>query len=156
MALLQYLHKSILDLLRSTLSEMKLSLGTLLDLLAFACLVSAKTTLGTFDKFHTRSLSATPLKLDDAGFEEITNSPRDYTALVLLTAMPAQFGCQLCREFQPEFDILSKSWVNGDRKGNTRTIFGVLDFPDGKSTFQKVRTGRASKFPFVLIDPTPR
>ena len=117
---------------------MKLSLVLPLALLSLVNWVAGKGNSGGFSKFHSRSLSTPALKLDDAYFDEITKSPRDYTALVLLTAMPAQFGCQLCREFQPEFDILSRSWVNGDKKGETRTIFGVLDFPDGKSTFQKV------------------
>ena len=91
-----------------------------------------------FNKFLSKSLSTAPLKLDDATFTDITSSPRDYTAVVLLTAMPAQFGCHLCKDFQPEYDILGKSWVNGDRKGESRVLFGTLDFPDGKGTFQKV------------------
>lgn len=91
-----------------------------------------------FRKYLSKSLSAAPLKLDDASFLDVTNSPRDFFSLVLLTAMPAQFGCHLCREFQPEFDILAKSWILGDKKGESRVLFGTLDFPDGKSTFQQV------------------
>lgn len=116
---------------------MKSHLVIQLFLLPLAVLAVNRET-SRFGKLHTRSLSTAPLKLDDAAFEEITFAPRDYSALILLTAMPAQFGCQLCRQFQPEFDILSRSWISGDRKGDTRVLFGALDFPDGKSTFQKV------------------
>ncbi|MCJ1325019.1 oligosaccharyl transferase subunit ost3/OST6, partial [Thelotrema lepadinum] len=117
---------------------MKSSLVFQLTLLTLATWVAGQGLSEKFRRLHSRSLSTPALKLDDASFDEITQSPRDYTALVLLTAMPAQFGCQLCREFQSEFDILSRSWVTGDKKGETRTLFGILDFPDGKSTFQKM------------------
>ena len=108
----------------------------LLPIYAFAAQKRAES---PFQKYLSRSLSYAPLKLDDASFTDLTGTPRDYTLVALLTAMPAQFGCQLCREFQPEFDIVARSWTSGDKKGNSKVLFGTLDFPDGKSTFQKVR-----------------
>ena len=92
-----------------------------------------------FRKYFSRSLSGAPLRLDDASFADLTGPSRDYSVVALLTAMPAQFGCQLCREFQPEFNIVARSWISGDTKGDSKVLFGVLDFPDGKSTFQQVR-----------------
>lgn len=80
------------------------------------------------------------MKLDDASYEELTKTPRDYSAVVLLTALEARFGCNLCKEFQPEWEILGKSWTRGDKAGESRVLFGTLDFTDGKATFQKVRS----------------
>ena len=91
-----------------------------------------------FRKYLSKSVSTSPLKLDDTSFSDLTSLPRDYAVVTLLTALPAQFGCQLCREFQPEFDVLAKSWINGDKNGESRVLFGTLDFPDGKATYQKV------------------
>ena len=34
--------------------------------------------------------------------------------------------------------MLGKSWIKGDRNGESRVIFGTLDFLEGKGTFQKV------------------
>ena len=100
---------------------------------------SSDTSTARFNKYLTKSISAAgSLKLDDTTFEDLTKSPRDYYVATLLTAMPAQFGCVLCKAFQPEFDILAKSWTNGDRKGSSKMLFGTLDFPDGRGTFQKV------------------
>jgi oligosaccharyltransferase complex subunit gamma len=115
-----------------------MKLTSFLQLALLATTTFAADSAARFKKYHTKSLSSAPLKLDDASFEELTTTPRDYTAVVLLTAMPAQFGCQLCKEFQPEFDILGKSWIGGDKKGESKVVFGTLDFPDGKGTFQKV------------------
>ena len=107
-------------------------------LLPLSSFAAKKPATATFDKFHEKFLSAAPLKLDDASYDALTSSSRDYGVAVLLTALEARFGCVLCRDFQPEWDVLSKSWARGDKKGNTRMLFGTLDFTDGKSTFQKV------------------
>jgi len=92
-----------------------------------------------FDKYHTKSLSSTPIKLDDASFNDLTRLPRNYSSAVLLTALDARVGCQMCREFAPEWDLLAKSWINGDKSGDSRLVFGTLDFADGRQTFQAVR-----------------
>jgi len=92
----------------------------------------------SFQDFHTKALSATPVKLNDALYKQLTATRRDYTAVVLLTAMDAKFGCQLCREFQPEWDLLSRSWIKGDKAGESRTIYATLDFSDGRDTFMSV------------------
>ena len=109
-----------------------------LVLLPLSALAAKKTPGGKFWSFQSKALQSSPVKLNDASYEELTTAPRDYSAVILLTAVEARFGCQLCREFQPEWDIVGKSWTRGDRQGTTRTLFGTLDFADGKNTFQKV------------------
>ncbi|KAI9812630.1 MAG: oligosaccharyl transferase subunit ost3/OST6 [Pycnora praestabilis] len=101
-----------------------------------------------FQDFHTKSLSSTPLKLDDGYYDELTTAPRDYSVVVLLTALEARYGCQLCREFQPEWDLLAKSWNKGDKAGESRVLYGTLDFTDGRQTFQKLQLQTA---PLVLL-----
>lgn len=93
---------------------------------------------GEFEVYQSDFLAGGPLKLSDAIYDQLTVTPRNYTSIILLTALEARFGCQLCKEFQPEWDLLGKSWVRGDKRGDSRTIFGTLDFTDGKNTFQKV------------------
>lgn len=115
--------------------------GSLLTaLLLVPAAIAAKTPKAPkFDDFHKKSLSSTPLKLTDTVYNRLTRTPRDYSVAVLLTAMDARFGCQLCREFQPEWDLLAKSWTKGDKKAESRMLFGTLDFLDGKETFTSVR-----------------
>ena len=91
-----------------------------------------------FEEYHAASLSSTPIKLDDNSYEDLTSTKRDYTTVVLLTAQDARFGCQLCRDFEPEWHIIARSWIKGDKRGGQRVLFGTLDFADGKETFQKV------------------
>lgn len=118
------------------------------SLLPFAALGAKKPASDKFQQFHTKALASAPLKLDDSLYDRLTASPRDYSVAVLLTALDSRFGCQLCREFQPEWDLLSKSWTKGDRKGESHLVYGTLDFTDGKSTFQSV----SSALPFATFD----
>lgn len=112
--------------------------GLILSLLPAAALAAKKPALDKFEKYHAKALTSTPLKLDDSAYSKLTAAPRDYSVAVLLTALEARFGCVLCREFQPEWDLLSKSWTKGDKKGDSRLVYGTLDFVEGKETFQSV------------------
>ena len=110
-----------------------------LSLLPLAVLGAKKPAADKFEQFHTKAVSSAPLKLDDATYGKLTSTPRDYSVAVLLTALEVRFGCQLCRDFQPEWELLAKSWTKGDKKGESRLVYGTLDFGDGKGTFQSVR-----------------
>ncbi|TQV93888.1 hypothetical protein V2A60_003953 [Cordyceps javanica] len=103
-----------------------------------------------FNEFHQLSNSSPSLQLKETSYKSLTSSPRDYSAIVLLTALDARFGCQLCREFQPEWDILAKSWLKGDKAGESRLLFGSLDFEKGRDVFASLGLQTA---PVVLLFP---
>lgn len=91
-----------------------------------------------FNEFHAMAKGGPAITLKDKSFRSLTGSPRDYSVAVLLTAMEARVGCHLCKEFQPEWNLVSKSWASGDRKGESRLILGTLDFADGRDVFVSV------------------
>lgn len=97
-----------------------------------------KTSEQRFNEFHQLSKSSPSLQLKETSYKSLTKSPRDYSVAILLTALDARFGCQLCREFQPEWDLLAKSWMKGDKRGESRLLFGSLDFSQGKDVFASV------------------
>ncbi|KAI1499832.1 OST3/OST6 family protein [Biscogniauxia marginata] len=105
-----------------------------------------------FAQFHSQAVASSPIKLADSSYRKLTSSPRDYTVAVLLTALDARFGCQLCTEFQPEWDILGKSWAKGDKEGKSRLIFGTLDFADGRDVFLSL--GLQTAPVLLLFQPT--
>lgn len=104
-------------------------------LLPFTALAAKKSSEERFAEARSKSQ---PIKLEDRAYDALTKAPRDYSVAVLLTAMDARFGCQLCQDFQPEWELLAKSWSRGDSQGESRLVFGTLDFLDGKATFQSV------------------
>ena len=107
-------------------------------LLSLTALAAKKSTSGDrFEDYRTSQLSG-PLKLDDTLYAELTRTPRNHSVAVLLTALEARFGCGLCQDFQPEWELLGRSWSKGDSNGESRLLFGTLDFNDGKQVFQSV------------------
>lgn len=87
---------------------------------------------------HFQSLSkSAPVDLDDSTYNKLTSAPRDYHVAVMLTATDVRFGCVLCREFHPEWDLIAKSW-NKAPPSDIDLIFGTLDFSNGKDTFRQV------------------
>ena len=98
-----------------------------------------------FQEYHVKSLASTPLRLDDTSYNRLTSTPRNHSVAILLTAQEARFGCNLCRDFHPEWELIGKSWIRGDRGGSFRVLFGTLDFANGKETFQKVMHANLTK-----------
>ncbi|KAJ6260593.1 hypothetical protein Dda_4819 [Drechslerella dactyloides] len=87
--------------------------------------------------------------LNDNNYNDLTSAPRNYTAVVLFTAMDQRFGCTLCRDFQPEFDLLGSSW-NKQHPKQDGIFFAVLDFSVGKQTFQRLQMSTA---PIMMLFP---
>lgn len=113
-----------------------------------------------FADFHGRfQAAAGPVALDDASYKDLTSAPRDHSVAVLLTALGARFGCQLCREFQPEWDLIGSSWAKGDRAGQSRMLFGTLDFAEGRDTFLSVlsasQISRKAQLTFLFVVAGP-
>lgn len=86
-----------------------------------------------------------PIILNDKSYDDITTGPRNYTVITLLTALDPRFRCDLCREFQPEFELLTKSWLKG-HPNSDGLFFSYLDFQLGKATFQKVGCLQGNRF----------
>ena len=98
-----------------------------------------KAPVDIYEKYQRLSRSG-PVDLDSTSFDEVTASPRDYYAAVILTARDARLGCLMCREFDPEWDLISQSWNKGDKLDDLKVVFGTLDFDQGKTIFQKVHS----------------
>ena len=126
-----------LSLEASAPTDMRLLRYLALTALSFTAAVSAKkaATTSKFDTYH--GVSA-PVELSEQDYLELTGTPRDYSVAVLLTARDAKYACGICREFDPEWSIVGRSWQKGDRTGAKRVVFGTLDFDQGRNVFMKV------------------
>ncbi|KAJ5475052.1 hypothetical protein N7539_008118 [Penicillium diatomitis] len=121
----------------------------LLSLSAVSGVLAASSAKGTYQKYQSLSRSG-PVSLDSAAFEELTKAPRDYYAAVILTAMDVRYGCDMCRQFDPEWNLIGKSWNKGEKPDDLKVIFGTLDFDKGKTVFQKLMLQSA---PIMLLFP---
>jgi OST3 / OST6 family, transporter family len=94
----------------------------------------------TFDTYLAKQSSSAPIEIDEQGYNDLTSSSRDYSVAVLLTARHAKYACQICRDFDPEWSIIGRSWQKGDRKGANRVLLTTVDFDQGRNVFLKVHT----------------
>lgn len=79
------------------------------------------------------------IKLDPALYDVITAPDREWNAVVHLTAMGDQFKCGPCRQFNPSFNAVAKSWHSKAPADKKNTVFfATLDFADGKDVFSKL------------------
>lgn len=86
------------------------------------------------------------IKLTDSNFDKLTKGNRDHYAVVLLTALNPQFNCAFCKEFDPEFTLLAKSWQQRKISDGPEVYFGHLDFDNGKETFRSLQLVSAPNF----------
>lgn len=77
-----------------------------------------------------------PIRFDGALFEQATSKPRNYSVVVVLTALSPEHGCQLCKDFDSELRLAASAWAAAKTPG--RLFIGSLDFKDGREVFQKV------------------
>jgi oligosaccharyltransferase complex subunit gamma len=92
----------------------------------------------TTSKFDTLKTQSFPIELDEKSYADLTTAPRDYSLAVLLTARDAKYACGICKEFDPEWSIIGRSWSKGDRSGEKRVALTTLDFDQGRNVFMKV------------------
>ena len=118
--------------------RMKFATSLVLALLSCNSISARRHSSTSFEDYYQQFLSSPPLRLNDASYNSLTATPRNHSVVILLTALEARFGCQLCKDFQPEWEILGKSWAKGDKNGESRLLLGTVDFNDGRATFQKV------------------
>lgn len=91
-----------------------------------------------FAEFLAKQQSSAPIKLTEESYRAVTATPRNYSVAVLLTALEPRLGCRMCTDFQPEWDVLTRSWSRADRLGESRVLFGTLDFEEGRDVFMSV------------------
>ncbi|GJJ70635.1 oligosaccharyltransferase complex subunit gamma [Entomortierella parvispora] len=75
------------------------------------------------------------IELDTVAFEEVLAMPRNYSMVVLFTAISPEFNCIPCLNFDPEYRLVASGWSKQTDK--TRLFFGSLDFKVGQTVFQK-------------------
>lgn len=97
------------------------------------------------------------VKLNDQLFDELVGEPRNFSVSIVMTALGAQFKCvpcgcvkslrgvtagahDRCRLFDPEYRTLARQWMRQPAAVRDGHFFAVLDFMDGRSIFQRVRS----------------
>lgn len=83
------------------------------------------------------------LKFNGPKFKQyIKATPRNYSIVVMFTAMAPQRQCQICRHANDEFTIVANSFRYSQVYSN-KLFFASIDFDEGSDVFQLMRLNTA-------------
>ncbi|ORY22574.1 putative dolichyl-diphosphooligosaccharide-protein glycotransferase [Naematelia encephala] len=94
------------------------------------------------DASHWSSLAAGSktgiIHLTSETYDQLLSPDRDYSATIVLTALPASFKCAPCHDFDPSFQQVASSWKRMPKDVRDQHFFAQLDFSDGQAVYQRL------------------
>lgn len=75
----------------------------------------------------------------------VKSAPKNYTMVVMLTALAANRECQICRPANEEYQIVAQSW-RYSAQFNNRLFFAMVDFDEASDVFKMLNTASAPQF----------
>lgn len=92
------------------------------------------------------TLKKSVLRLNSAKFKEyVKATPRNYSVIVMFTALTPQRQCSICRHANDEFLIVANSFRYSQAFSN-KLFFTMVDFDEGADVFQMLRLNTAPIF----------
>uniref|UniRef100_A0A8C5SHW9 Tumor suppressor candidate 3 n=1 Tax=Laticauda laticaudata TaxID=8630 RepID=A0A8C5SHW9_LATLA len=71
--------------------------------------------------------------------------PRNYSVIVMFTALQPQRQCSVCRQANEEYQVLANSWRYSSAFSN-RLFFILVDYDEGADVFQQLNMNSAPTF----------
>ncbi|XP_021342211.1 tumor suppressor candidate 3-like [Mizuhopecten yessoensis] len=86
------------------------------------------------------------IRLNGEKFKQyVKAAPKNYSVVVMLTALQAQRQCSVCRQANDEFTILANSWRYSQQYSN-RLFFTMVDYDEGADVFSSLKLNTAPVF----------
>ena len=71
------------------------------------------------------------LRLNGNKFRDfVRNAPRNYSIIVMFTALSAQRQCAICKQAHEEYQLVANSWRYSQQYSN-KMFFAMVDFDEG-------------------------
>jgi len=91
------------------------------------------------------------IKLSNKNFKELVKSqPKNYTVIVMFTALQSHRGCAICRQASDEFSLVANSY-RYSQFYSSKMFFAMVDFDEGSEAFQSMNLNSAPAF--ILFPP---
>jgi len=86
------------------------------------------------------------IKMASKGFRELVRtSPKNYSVVVMFTALQSHRGCAVCRQASDEFALVANSY-RYSQFYSSKMFFAMIDFDDGAEAFQSMNINSAPVF----------
>ncbi|CAF1212756.1 unnamed protein product, partial [Didymodactylos carnosus] len=98
------------------------------------------------------SLKKPVIRLNNERFKHyVKTPPRNYSMIIMLTALSPQRQCAICKQAHDEFQIVAQSWRYSSAFSN-KIFFAMVDFDEGSEVFQYV-LGHSG---MILLNEAPK
>jgi len=86
------------------------------------------------------------VKLTSKSFKDLVKSqPKNYSVIVMFTALQSHRGCAICRQASDEFNLVANSYRYSPFY-SSKLFFAMVDFDDGTEAFQSMNLNSAPAF----------
>jgi len=125
----------------------------LVGLVAFLTIVNGQSTKKEKEKLSEKvqtlvdsSAKRPVLRYNGNKFREyVTKTPRNYSMIVMFTALSAQRQCAICKQASDEYHMVANSYRYSSQYSN-RMFFAMVDFDEGPDVFQAMKLNSAPVF----------
>merc|ERR1712127_1094491 len=98
------------------------------------------------DQLTEWSLKKPVIRLSFDKFKHyVKSAPRNYTIVVMLTALNPNRECQICKPANEEYQIVAQSW-RYSAQFNNKLFFALVDFDEASDVFKMLNTASAPQF----------
>lgn len=86
------------------------------------------------------------IRMDGNKFRQyLRTAPRNYSVILMLTALQAQRQCAVCRQANDEYLIVANSWRYSQQYSN-KLFFAMVDYDEGSDVFSSLKLNSAPVF----------
>jgi len=132
---------------------MRYFLFSLFSLVVFLTIVNGQSTKKEKEKLSEKvqtlvdsSAKRPVLRYNGNKFREyVTKTPRNYSMIVMFTALSAQRQCAICKQASDEYHMVANSYRYSSQYSN-KMFFAMVDFDEGPDVFQSMKLNSAPVF----------
>jgi len=109
---------------------------------------SAKTLEDKVSQLTDLAMKRPVIRMNGNKFRELVrNSPRNYSMIVMFTALSAQRQCSICKQASDEYHLVANSYRYSPAGGSpNKLFFAMVDFDEGPDVFQMMNLNSAPVF----------
>jgi len=74
------------------------------------------------------------------------NGPRNYSIIVMFTALSANRQCSICKQASDEYQLVANSYRYSSHFSSNKLFFAMVDFDEGPDVFQSMKLNSAPVF----------
>ncbi|OQV20681.1 Magnesium transporter protein 1 [Hypsibius exemplaris] len=133
---------------RRTIGTLCVLAVTLLTFCAFSSVSGAVSLNDRVQKLLELSNQRSIIKLNNEKYREFVKTlPRNYSVILMLTALNPSRGCQVCQAAHEEYQVVADSWrLSG---GSDKLFFTMVDYDEGHDVFNSLKANTAPVFMHV-------